>query len=412
MSDCRRRSDCRLCGSRQVERVLSLAPTPPANAFVSEAQCATSQPAYPLDLWFCKNCTHVQLLDIVEPRLLFEDYPYVSGTSPVFVSHFEEYADDLIGRFGFESGNLIVDIGSNDGTLLRLFQAAGMNVLGIDPAHAIAESATASGVPTQTGFFNLSTALDIRSQYGAASCITANNVFAHIDDLGNVADGVRELLSPDGIFVFEVSYLLDVYEKILFDTIYHEHLDYHTVAPLQPFFEAHGLELFAAKRVDTHGGSLRGFAQLAGGRHPANGLDDLTDKERRAGLHCAETLRGYSARIDGVGRQLGELIAALKRDGKRLAGYGAPAKATTLMHHFGIGRDQIEFIVDDNPRKQGLFSPGLHVPVLPSKVLAEQEPDYLVILAWNFADPIMQKCREFAARGGRFIVPLPTVRVV
>ena len=412
MSNCRRRSDCRLCGSSEFEKVLTLAPTPPANAFVSEEQCSAPQPAYPLNLWFCRKCTHVQLLDIVDPSLLFQSYPYVSGTSPVFVSHFEEYAANVIGRFGLKSGDLVVDIGSNDGTLLRPFQAAGMNVLGIDPARAIAESATASGVPTQTGFFTLGTALDIRSQYGAANCITANNVFAHIDDLGDVADGVRELLSPDGVFVFEVSYLLDVYEKILFDTIYHEHLDYHTVAPLQPFFKAHGLELFAAERIDTHGGSLRGFAQLAGGSHAAKGLDALTDKERQAGLHRPETLHSYSTRIDGVGRQLGDLIAALKSNGKRLAGYGAPAKATTLMHHFEIGREQIEFIIDDNPLKQGLFSPGLHVPVLPSEAIAERKPDYLVILAWNFAEPIMQKCSEFAARGGRFIVPLPVVRVV
>jgi len=412
VQNCRRRSDCRLCGGREFEKVLALAPTPPANAFVSEAQCADPQPAYPLDLWFCRKCTHVQLLDIVDPSLLFESYPYVSGTSPVFVSHFEEYAADVIERFALASGDFVVDIGSNDGTLLRPFQAAGMNVLGIDPARAIAESATASGVPTQTGFFTLRTALDIRRQFGAASCITANNVFAHIDDLGDVADGVRELLGPEGVFVFEVSYLLDVYEKILFDSIYHEHLDYHTVAPLLPFFDAHGLELFAAERIDTHGGSLRGFAQLAGGSHAANGLDDLIGRERRAGLHRAETLHGYSTRIDGVGRQLGELITALKSDGKRVAGYGAPAKATTLMHHFDIGQDQIEFIIDDNPLKQGLFSPGLHVPVLPSEAIAERKPDYLVILAWNFAEPIMQKCSEFAACGGRFIVPLPRVRVV
>ena len=237
-------------------------------------------------------------------------------------------------------------------------------------------------------------------------------MFAHIDDLAGTAEAVHTLLAPDGVFVFEVSYFLDVYESTLFDTIYHEHLDYHTVGPLPQFFAAHGLDLFAAERIDTHGGSLRGFVQQAGGGRTHDGVDALIAAEVAIGLDREETLRGYSARIEALGQELRTLLATLHAQGKRIAGYGAPAKATTLMHHFGIGGEQIEFIVDDNPLKQGLYSPGLHVPVLPSASIAERAPDYLVLLAWNFAEPIMRKCADFSQRGGRFIVPLPEVRVI
>ena len=411
-STCRHRDDCRLCGSRELVQVLELAPTPPANAFVPEAKLAEPQEAYPLDVWFCGNCKHIQLLDVVDPTVLFGDYPYVSGTAPVFVRHFEDYAAEIVSRFSLDSGDLVVDIGSNDGTLLRPFQAAGMTVLGIDPARAIAASASASGIETLPDFFTRETAARIGERHGKAMCITANNVLAHIDDLAGTADAVRELLAPQGVFVFEVSYFVDVFEKTLFDTIYHEHLDYHTVGPLPRFFAAHGLDLFAVERIDSHGGSLRGFVQLDSSKRGHVGVEALIDGEVARGLDREETLRDYSSRIDTLGRKLGALLTELRDDGNRIAGYGAPAKATTLMHHFGIGTAEIEFIVDDNPLKQSLYSPGLHVPVLPSSSIAERGPDYLLILAWNFAEPIMEKCADFAQDGGRFIVPLPDVRVI
>ncbi len=409
---CRRRDDCRLCGGRALTRVLSLAPTPPANAFVPREALNKPQARFPLDVFFCESCGHVQLLDVVDPRVLFENYVYVSGTSPVFVRHFEDYARAVIERFHPAAGGLALDIGSNDGTLLEFFQKAGMTVLGVDPARAIAAAATARGIETWPDFFGPELATRIRAERGAAAVITANNVFAHIDDLGGVAEGVRDLLSPDGVFVFEVSYLVDVYEKTLFDTIYHEHLAYHSVAPLKRFFAAHGMDLFAAERVSSHGGSLRGFAQLKGGPRAADGsVDDLIALERKLGLDKAETLAAFGRKIDAVGGSLRALLGEMKKRGKRIAGFGAPAKATTLMVHFGLGPDTIEFIVDDSPLKQGLFSPGLHVPVLPSAAIYERRPDYLLILAWNFARPIMDKHARFAAEGGHFIVPLPSVEV-
>lgn len=406
----RRRPDCRLCGSRDLELVLKLEPTPPANAFVPTPR---PQQAFPLDVHFCRACHHVQLLDVVDPAVLFEDYVYVSGTSPVFVRHFESYAQELLRRVEPPKGSLVVDIGSNDGTLLGFFQKAGMKVLGIDPAKAIAADATKRGIETLCAFFTPELAGKLREKRGTAAIVTANNVFAHADDLRAIAEGVRELLADDGVFAFEVSYLLDVVEKTLFDTIYHEHVAYHSVEPLAKFLASCGLELFDAQRVDTHGGSLRGYAQKKGGpRKAAGGVERLVLLEHRAGLDKPETFKKFSADIDAKGRELGELLRALKAQGKTIAGFGAPAKATTLMHHFKLGRDLLDFVVDDSPLKQGLLTPGLHLPVVPASTLYSRKPDYALILAWNFAPSIIAKHKAYHEAGGRFIVPLPKVEVV
>jgi hypothetical protein len=410
---CRRREDCRLCGGRRLTPVLSLAATPPANAFVPAALVGAAQERFPIDVAFCEGCGHVQLMDVVDPRVLFEHYVYVSGTSPVFVKHFGDYAAWMIGRFGLPKDGLALDVGSNDGTLLRFFKQAGLRVQGVDPAREIAEQATASGIPTINGFFGPELAAAIRAEQGPAAVITGNNVFAHIDDLGGVMDGVRILLAEDGVLAFEVSYLVDVFENTLFDTIYHEHLDYHSVAPLIPFLAAHGLELIEAERVDTHGGSIRVVAQLAGGKRPVGAsVAACVAEEKRLGLDQAATLKAFGSRIAEVGAELKGLLTGMKAEGKRIAGFGAPAKATTLMYHFGITKEVVDFIVDDSPLKQGLFSPGMHIPVVPSSAIAENKPDCLVVLAWNFAPSIIEKNSAFRDAGGRFVVPLPRVEVI
>ena len=407
---CHRRTTCRLCGEQHLSEVLSLAPTPPANAFVSKDQLAETQVTFPLDVFFCEDCHHVQLLDVVDPAVLFENYVYVSGTSPVFVKHFEDYARYVIDTYAPAPGALVFDIGSNDGTLLKAFSEDGYAVLGVDPAKNIAAQATANGVETITGFFSAVMAEDIESSHGKASVITANNVFAHIDDLGEVLDGVRSLLADDGVFVFEVSYLVDVFEHTLFDTIYHEHLAYHTVAPLVAFMAAHGMELIGASRVSSHGGSLRAVAQKAGGgRTVSRSVSELIDLEKKMGLDKAETYRDFGLRIDVLKAELSTLLREKKAAGRTIAAFGAPAKATTLMYHFGIGADLIDFIVDDSPLKQGLYSPGMHIPVVPSSMIDQRKPDDIVILAWNFAVPIMQKNRDFTESGGQFIIPLPSL---
>ena len=409
---CHRRTTCRLCGGQHLSEVLSLAPTPPANAFVSQHQLSKPQETFPLDVFFCEACHHVQLLDVVDPAVLFENYVYVSGTSPLFVKHFDDYAAFVIDTYAPRPGALIFDIGSNDGTLLKAFSRAGYQVLGVDPAKDIAAQASASGIDTITGFFSPAMAEDIQAERGAAGVITANNVFAHIDDLGGVLDGVRTLLADDGVFVFEASYLVDVFEHTLFDTIYHEHLAYHTVAPLVAFMAAHGMELIAAMRVSTHGGSLRAVAQKAGGGRPVSrSVSELIELECRMGLDKAETYRDFGVRIDVLKAELSTLLRAKKAEGRTIAAFGAPAKATTLMYHFGIGSDIIDFIVDDSPLKQGLYSPGMHIPVLPSSAIEQRKPDDIVILAWNFADAIMEKHKSFQASGGQFIVPLPALIV-
>lgn len=411
-SACHRRGDCRLCNSSDLELVLGLAPTPPANAFVPADRLDEVQAVFPLDLFQCNACGHVQLLDVVDPEILFADYVYVSGTSPVFVKHFEDYAGKVVADYAPPAGALALDIGSNDGTLLGFFKQQGLTVLGVDPARAIAADATARGIETLNSFFDQALARQLRVDRGAAHVITANNVFAHADDLGGITAGITDLLHDDGVFVFEVSYLLDVYENTLFDTIYHEHVAYHTVAPLIGFFRRYGLELVAAERIGTHGGSLRGYVRKAGRAEVTASVGELVALEKAAGLNDPATLKAFAAKIEAVGQELQAIIRDARAQGRRIAAFGAPAKATTLMYQFGLEAADIEFIIDDSPLKQGLYSPGKHIPVLPATAISGRKPDDLVVLAWNFADSIMDKHRAFCDEGGRFIVPLPSVRIV
>jgi len=409
---CVHREICRLCESRHLACVLKLEPTPPANAFVPPELVTTPQQRFPLDVWMCRACKHVQLLDVVDAGELFSDYVYVSGTSPVFVAHFRKYASSVQKVARLAPGDLVVDVGSNDGTLLRFFVDAGQRVLGVDPADAIAQAATRSGIETLPEFFTVPLAERVRTQYGQARVITANNVFAHVDDLKSFVDGVRTLLAPDGLFVFEVSYLLDVVDKLLFDTIYHEHLDYHAVGPLVPFFRSRGMELIDVERIETHGGSIRGWVAHSSARATGASIAQLTQLEASFGIDREDTFRRFEARIGQRRDELRGLIRELRASGKRIAGFGAPAKATTLMHHFQLDSSDLEFIADDSPMKQNLFTPGLHTPVLPSSALYERRPDYVVVLAWNFAESIVRNHDKFLQLGGHFIVPLPQLEVI
>jgi len=364
---------------------------------------------YPLEVHFCEDCHHAQLLDIISPEELFGEYVYASGTSAVFREHFARYAGVVAVRHPLTSQDLVVDIGSNDGTLLRCFKSMHCRVLGVDPAREISKRATLDGIETIHGFFIPEMSREIRKAHGPAKLVTANNVFAHIDDLRGVLEGVRGLLTPDGVFVFEVSYLVDVLEKTLFDTIYHEHLSYHTVGPLARFFDANGMELIAADRVDSHGGSLRGFVQLKGGPNVvAASVNARLAEEEAMGLNKPEALTQFSSQISDVSDSVMNLLTELKEQGARVAGYGAPAKATTLLYHFGIEPEALDYIVDDSPLKQGLLTPGLHIPVVPVTTLESEPVDCLVIFAWNFAESIMKKLNSFKAGGGQFLVPLPS----
>ena len=408
----RRRSTCRLCGSSDVVLVLSLTPTPPVDAYVEEAEVDTPQTAFPLDLFACRACGHAQLLDVVDPELLFGNYIYETASSPGLVAHFERYADEAIAYSGARPGGFAVDIGSNDGTLLRFFKEHGFQVLGVDPAEEIASRATAAGIETVASFMNVPVAERIRRDHGRADIVTANNVFAHADDMGEMADSVRELLAPNGLFFFEVSYLLDMIEGMVFDFIYHEHLCHHSVKPLRTFLARHGLELVDVIHIPTKGGSLRGVAQLKGGpRAVGPSVESFIEREESAGLYGPGIYENWDARIEEVRRTVTQQVDAVRERGGTVAGYGASATSTVLIHHFDLG-DKLEFIVDDIPERQGRFSPGHHIPVVSADAISDRSPDAILVLAWRFADMIIDKHRDYLSRGGTFLVLLPEPRII
>jgi len=408
-----KRKNCRLCNSEKLCQCFKLEPTPPANAFVKKEHLDEPQTTFPLDVYFCENCYHVQLLDIVDPKELFENYVYVSGTSSTFVNHFEEYSKFIIKNYLSGDSSFVVDIGSNDGTLLQFFKKNGCHILGVDPAKKIANDATKNGIETLPLFFDDKVSKIIQNKYGSADVITANNVFAHIDNLTGFITNVRNLLTHNGIFSFEVSYLADVIQKTLFDMTYHEHLSYHSVLSLVPFFESNDMELIEAIRVDIHGGSLRGIVQLKNGPYKVGeSVKNAIKIEKELRLDKADTFQKFATDINEIKNKFQSLIIKLKQDGNTIAAYGAPAKATTLLYHFGIDSSIIDFIVDDSTLKQGLYSPGKHIPILSPEAIYQKKPNYLIILAWNFTEEILKKHAKYKNEIGHFIVPLPTLMVI
>jgi SAM-dependent methyltransferase len=407
-----RRQDCRLCHSTNLELVLKLTPTPLADAYVPASKAQEVQPVFPLDLFLCRSCGFAQLLDVVQARAIYLDYIYETVSSLGLPEHFDRYAAEVLERIRPPAGALVVDIGSNDGTLLKGFAKRGMKVLGIDPAREIARQATAAGIETLPEFFTVELAKQLRKERGPAAVITANNVIANIDDLDDVVAGVRELLAPDGVFVFESYYLGDLVRNMVFDFIYHEHISSFAVKPLEIFFRRHGLELVDVLRVPTKGGSLRYTIQLAGGpRGVAPIVGELKELETRQGLDQPEMFRNFNLRIEQAKQSTLGLLRTLKAEGKKIAGYGASATTTTLVYHFELG-GLLEYLLDDYPSKQNLLSPGLHIPVLPSQVIYDRLPDYIVVLAWRYYEPIMRKHASFTARGGRFVVPMPELKIL
>ena len=406
-------SVCRLCGSSNLSSVLKLASTPPANAFINKSKLNLKQKKYPLELFFCNSCKHVQLTNIIDPKELFENYVYVSGTSPVFRNHFLNYAKNIIEKYKPSLNSYVLDIGSNDGTLLKFFKEFGYKVIGVDPAIEISKKANKDGITTINNFFNFDTAEKIKQTYSKASLITANNVFAHCNDLSGITEAISSLLAPNGLFIFEVSYLVDVYEKTLFDTIYHEHLSYHSVIPLVNFFKSKNMELIDVTRVNTHGGSIRCVVKNSNDNFVINdSVKRLVDMEKYFSFDNPCIFKSFKENIDNRKNELKNLLREIKTRNKTIAGFGAPAKATTLMYEFGLNNDILDFIVDDSPLKQNLYSPGIHIPIYSSKSIEEFKPDYILILAWNFADSIIKNNINIQEYGGKFIVPLPNLEVI
>jgi len=414
MSDYYLRESCRMCGEGSLTKAMSLTPTPPGNDFLTKEELGRDEPVYPLDLYFCEACHHIQLGHVVDPKILYQkNYSYVSATSAYFVNHLKHYAKDMVERFDLKPGDLAVDIGSNDGTCLSFFKDKGMKVVGVDPATEIAGKATENGIDTIADFFGYRLAIELRKKYGTAKYITSHNACAHIDNLFDVVKGVEHWLDVDGVFVLEVGYFVDVYSNTWFDTVYHEHVDYHTVAPFEKLFNRVGMELISVERISPQGGSIRVMAQKKGGIIKRdNSVDELIALEAKLGLDKAETLYKLNHKIIQVRDKLHDLIHSLKADGKSIAGFGAPTKATTLMAHFGLDATVLDFIVDDNPLKQGLFTPITHIPVLSADALYKMKPDYVLILAWNFAEPIMQMHKKYSEQVGQFILPMPNPEIV
>ena len=363
---------------------------------------------YPLELARCTSCGHVQLSVTVPPEIMFRNYLYVSGTSDTIPAHFAAYAKDVAERF-VPKGGLVVEIGSNDGTLLRAFDRGAVRVLGIEPARNIAAMANAAGIPTLDEFFGEAIAGEIAAKHGRAAAIIGNNVVAHIDDLHGLMNGVTALLEDRGVLVAEFPYLVDLLEKTAYDTIYHEHLSYFSVASVADLASRHGLRLIDVRRVGVHGGSIRVF--IARGGEPSPDVTKLLTIEEKSGLRDGRPLGSF---VQAVHRQREELIRVVGeiRSSRRLAGYGAPAKGNTMLNYCGIDRAILDFIVDRSPLKHGLLTPGTHIPVEPPERLFASNVRDTLLLAWNFADEVYRQQQAYRDAGGRFVVPIPVVRVV
>ena len=381
---------------------------PLANSFISPEDVGKPEPRYPLELTRCTVCGHVQLSVTVPPEIMFRNYLYVSGTSETIPAHFAAYAKDVAERFVPKDG-LVVEIGSNDGTLLRAFDRSAVRVLGVEPALNIAAMANAAGIPTLDEFFGEAIAREIAAKHGRASAVIGNNVVAHIDDLHGLMSGVTALLDDRGVFVAEFPYLVDLLEKTAYDTIYHEHLSYFSVASVVDLASRHGLRLIDVRRVGVHGGSIRVFI--------SRDLEASSEVTKLLALEDQSDLRGgrpLGLFVQAVQRQREDLMRVLRgvRSSRHLAGYGAPAKGNTLLNYCEIDRSVLDFIVDRSPLKHGLLTPGTHIPVEPPERLLASGVRDTLLLAWNFADEILRQQDAYRSRGGRFIIPIPSPRLV
>lgn len=407
-----RRDNCRLCAGRKLETVVKLQPIPLAEKYTTSSQPGEGSEPYPIDLYMCLDCGHVQQLDVIDSRTLWSDYTYHSGQTQGILDHFEEVAERLIAKHKPKPGSLVLDVGSNDGSLLRCFKRRGFRVLGVDPAREIARKATESGIETLPELFTLDLAEQIRKKYGPASVITAFNVFAHTDDMIGMGKSVRHLLADDGVFQFEAQYLLDIVDKLLLGTIFHEHMSHHSLKPMKRFLESLGMSLIDVERVTIQMGSIIGTAQLAGGPRPVDpSVGELLALEEQRGLDRPETVRRFETRLGELKRKVDGLVAEWKRAGAKVAGYGAARSGPTLIVQFGLG-GVIEYVFDDHPQKVNKYTAGHGHLVVPTKELMERMPDYVVILAWIHAKKIIAANQEYLKRGGHFVICCPEVQVI
>ncbi len=405
------KKECRICGSSHLTKFLDLGEQPLANAFVSAIPVA-QEPFYPLQVYFCDECNHVQLCHVVDKEELFSQYVYFTSHMPT-PQHFVEYAKNVTKRFRLKRNeDLVVEIGSNDGLLLSAFLPEGIRILGVDPARNIAEAAEDRHVPTIVDFFGEKCARRILASHGKAKVIIGNNVVAHIDDKHDLMRGVTALLAEDGVFVFEAPYLVDMFENLAFDTIYHEHVCFLAIRPLQRLCSQFGLEIFDVELQETQGTSIRVFAARSGTRKVMPTVADLVKKEISLGMDSIDAYTRLAERIAASKEKLLRLLSELKAQGKRIAGYGAPAKGNTLLNYFKIGTGTLDYLTEELPTKIGSYSPGMHIPVVDVREARKDPPDYFLMLAWNYKDKILQKEAEYRSKGGKFIIPIGDMQII
>ena len=401
---------CRSCGEAELVEILSLGHTPLANALLTVDQIDQPEPTYPLDLVFCPNCALVQITETVPPELLFREYLYFSSFADTALQNAEQIVERLIDTRHLDGDSLAMEIASNDGYLLQFYHQRGIPVLGIEPATNIARVAEERGIRSLCEFFGADLARQMRACGERADVLHANNVLAHVADLNGVVAGIGLVLKDDGVAIIEVPYVKDLINHVEFDTIYHEHLCYFSLTALDRLFRRHQLLIVDVERLPIHGGSLRVFVATGVGQSPR--VEQLLREEAEWGVDYPALYQNFGAKIEHLRADLLALLSSLKAKDQRIAVYGASAKGSTLLNYFGIGRETLDFVVDRSTVKQGLHTPGTHLPIYaPAKLLADI-PDYVLLLSWNFADEILRQQAEYMRRGGHFIIPIPELRVI
>ena len=403
---------CRFCNSNDTELYLSLGKTPLANSFLTGDDLDKAEPIFPLDVYFCKNCHLSQIAFVVPPENIFKNYIYFTSTSDMVHKHAQYLAQSFKERFGLTKNSFIMEIASNDGCVLGYFKKLGVKTLGVEPAENIAKVAIEAGIDTYVDFFNDVTAEVIKEKYGNADVIIARHVFAHVPEIHGFVKGLESVLAKKGIVAIEAPYLVDFIENTEFDTVYHEHLSYLSIYPMSKLFETYGMEIFDVEHVKIHGGSLIYYIGHKGEHTVTDRYREYLANEISKGFGNVETYRQFAGRVSKIKADLLRTLTSLKKDGKRIAAYGAPAKGNTLLNYCGIGNDLIDYVVDKSPYKQNLYTPGSKLPVYAPEKLLLDMPDYTLMLAWNFADEILEQQKEYRKKGGKFIIPVPNVTVV